>query len=578
MNIGTILQEYDGMFGKYSMDEINRFLDKCAGQAASECDLYSLIIILNEIIAFSRDTKQRGRALKNCETVINLMDMNNMKSKERYVTTLLNVANTYRTFGMFEAASKLYGMIDKLYEQRLNLHDMEVVSLYNNWSLLCQDMGEYEEAEKLLEKALYIIVQYKEMMIEQADTRTNLASVLIQLNDYDEAMEQLEIALSIYEWNEDAVLNYSSALCVAGDGKYMSGSYGEAAKYYRKALQEVEKHSGKTDVYNKIMKKYKLSLSKAGNIIIRCKEFYTECMAHVIELEFPKYEGRIAVGLAGPGSECFGFDDQLSDDENYGVRLCFWVSKETYDEIGVQLESVYERILDQYGGNHVHGTSGVYVAEDYFYRIIEMNHLPLDIKDWYRVKTENLATALNGEIFRDDEGIVTGIREKLADYPEKIRLLKLAEEVHKFSQCVQYNYGRMMAREDYVTASIAKSDGLKHVMKIVYLLNHKYAPYYKWLRKGMIRLEILPEVGDMLDLIAAMPDQRNVWNMDNYSASRLNKEDSVSVAFDKIAGLILAELGRQGIVDGESRNLDSYCNEIIRKAENHEKEIVDVMA
>ncbi len=38
--------------------------------------------------------------------------------------------------------------------------------------------------------------------------------------------------------------------------------------------------------------------------------------------KFQAYESRIAVGLVGKGSDCFGFDDVLSQDHDFGTALC----------------------------------------------------------------------------------------------------------------------------------------------------------------------------------------------------------------------------------------------------------------
>ena len=46
------------------------------------------------------------------------------------------------------------------------------------------------------------------------------------------------------------------------------------------------------------------------------KAYYEEYGRPMIREKFPDYEGRIAVGLAGEGSECFGYDDEISRDHD----------------------------------------------------------------------------------------------------------------------------------------------------------------------------------------------------------------------------------------------------------------------
>ena len=45
----------------------------------------------------------------------------------------------------------------------------------------------------------------------------------------------------------------------------------------------------------------------------KARELYESRGTELIHRLFPEYEDKIAVGLAGHGSECFGYDDELSD-------------------------------------------------------------------------------------------------------------------------------------------------------------------------------------------------------------------------------------------------------------------------
>ena len=65
----------------------------------------------------------------------------------------------------------------------------------------------------------------------------------------------------------------------------------------------------------------------------------------MIHEEFPNYEARIAVGLVGEGSECFGYNDAISRDHDFALGFCLWLSEEDYRSIGGMLQKSYEQLL-----------------------------------------------------------------------------------------------------------------------------------------------------------------------------------------------------------------------------------------
>ena len=42
------------------------------------------------------------------------------------------------------------------------------------------------------------------------------------------------------------------------------------------------------------------------------RKYYETFGSPMIKEKFPQFEERIAIGLVGEGSECFGFDDDIS--------------------------------------------------------------------------------------------------------------------------------------------------------------------------------------------------------------------------------------------------------------------------
>ena len=53
------------------------------------------------------------------------------------------------------------------------------------------------------------------------------------------------------------------------------------------------------------------------------------------------------------------------------------------------------------------------------------------------------------------------------------------------AQSGQYNYARCMQREDEVAATLALNEFIDQTLSLLYLLNKKYKPYYKWSYYGL---------------------------------------------------------------------------------------------
>ena len=64
------------------------------------------------------------------------------------------------------------------------------------------------------------------------------------------------------------------------------------------------------------------------NGIELARAFYLECGKPMLEEQFPQLKDRIATGLVGSGSECFGFDDEISRDHDFEPGFCIFLPGE----------------------------------------------------------------------------------------------------------------------------------------------------------------------------------------------------------------------------------------------------------
>ncbi len=226
-----------------------------------------------------------------------------------------------------------------------------------------------------------------------------------------------------------------------------------------------------------------------------------EKAAPLLVSEFPRDVGRIAVGLAGPGSECFGFDDEISRDHDFAPRLCLWIPEEDALRLGEPLKAFYARLTADLPGvtPQAEDRSGVILIPEFYRRFTGCPGAPKEPMQWLRVPDHLLAAAVNGEVFRDDLGAFTTVREELLrGYPPDVRRKKLAARLFTMGQAGQYNLPRSLRRGDAVAAFLASAEFTSAALRAVYLLNGRYAPYYKWLYRGARDLPLCREAVRLL--------------------------------------------------------------------------------
>lgn len=295
-----------------------------------------------------------------------------------------------------------------------------------------------------------------------------------------------------------------------------------------------------------------------------CRKYYENFGKEMISQKFPEYENKIAVGLCGEGSECFGFEDQISLDHDCGPGFAMWIDDSTFDAIGNDLQKAYVELPDEFMGykriNTSYGSNrcGVSRINDYYRRVL--GGYDFDINgdiNWYRLNEDILATATNGEIFVDAEGVFTAKRNRLLEYyPDNIWLEKLARSLILSAQSGQYNYPRLMARGEYVAARIALSEYMKNTMHAIFFINRKYSPYYKWQRRALSQLPALSELGEYFDAICELPLEKEAWEGKIYSQT-LNADDRIVLIIETVAQKISEKLNEMGLSSSTDRYLET---------------------
>ena len=209
----------------------------------------------------------------------------------------------------------------------------------------------------------------------------------------------------------------------------------------------------------------------------------------MLEAEFPALLPCLAVGLCGSGSECFGFDDEVSQDHDFEPGFIIFLPGE--DKVSRRdaflLERAYAKLPKEFEGfrraslSPVGGARhGVVRTTDFFRNKVGSPDGVLTLSQWMTQPEELLAEAVNGEIFFDNLGEVNSIRSALSAYPRDIMLKKLAGRLLLAAQAGQYNYRRALSHGETAAAQLAAIRFSENAMAAIFLLNGRYMPYYKW--------------------------------------------------------------------------------------------------
>lgn len=565
MDVEMIIKEYDKRLKEQSVKEVEAFLEENIKKAKEIKDDNALFSLYNEVIGFFRDITCESKAIYYCKSLLELMDKMKLKDTTYYATALLNITNAYRAFGMLKESKELYDEIYKIYEKHYEKTDVIFAGYYNNLGLLYQEMNDYESAIKVFEQALIIAKADDKYRMEAAISKINLAATLFCAGSEEklrEGKKYLEEAVLYFEENAKDDFHYSAALAAYGDLYTELKNYKKALKYYQSAMDNLYSHVGKTKNYQRIEEKY-LSVKNMSKDSTKAEETGRKLVER-----FKQQKVKMAFGVAGEGSECFGYDDYISTDHDYGEGFIVWLTEKDYSRFGDEVSREYKKLMGENNetGGFFQKRRGVMSINEFYNSILktELNYEDGDKIPFDSIDEENLATAINGEVFFDESGVFSRIRNEIKSYyPEEFRRKKLANRLHEFSQYAQSNYERMMARKDYVSAAICKAKAIETVMDIGYLLNKKYAPFYKWKKRGMEDFTVLRELIEDVEKITEITIQKKAWENYIYDSGKINKNDETVMMFEKVAKDILEEMKKQNLVDGMDTFLDGYCYQVL---------------
>lgn len=230
-----------------------------------------------------------------------------------------------------------------------------------------------------------------------------------------------------------------------------------------------------------------------------CERYFLECGLPQLQSNCEQLLSKMTIGLIGDGSECLGFDDDLSRDHDWGPGFCIWLNSSDYLSIGPAIQKVYESLPGNFSGFKARTTSawgnervGVLDTGKFYRRYLGRQKTPETLQQWLMIPENALATATNGKIFHDSNNDFSRIRaDLLHGYPEDVRLKKIVARCMQAGQAGQYNYPRALKRKSPYAAMQACAQYCDATLSLIFLFNNHYFPFYKWAHLSVKKLPVL---------------------------------------------------------------------------------------
>ncbi len=607
MNLNQVFNELDDMMRRADIDKVIPYLEGKCKEAEEEGDGGSLVSILNELVGFCRETCQYEKAMEYAASALQVIEQIGLNDTVHHATTFLNIANCLRAAGRLTDSLNTYHKVEAMYHRMLSDKDFGFASLYNNESLLYQETGDYNSAYECLKKALSIVREYPDKEWELAVTYANLANTCLQLktpdinsNDYslegninvsntegevfeDKIMEYADNSISLFHKLNETDTHIAAALTAKGQLMERKGKYTEAIECYEEALTAIKTTLGETDFFRRVLDYLKVSVRRSGKEYSGIYKGYLsdnrESFTGGLELNrdyyntvgkpmlLEKYSDiftKLTIGMIGEGSDCFGFDDQLSMDHDWGPGFYIWLEDDLYKSVGDRLEKDYELLPQEFMGhkriNTVHGKRRVgvcsvgdfcryYLGDIAYEQWITKGHISSD--NMLSIPMYRLAAFCNGEIFEaGDDSTLCKLRDYINNYYDASAATRLlCQALAEFGQNAQYNYPRMKKRGDNTVAMQLLFRGLNKALIAAYILNRQYAPHDKWLMKGTGKFTVLKDLPKLISDISVKAAKTYIEDIEGASKDIKDKDiQTVEVLVEQLANMLLTEALKQNYI------------------------------
>lgn len=253
------------------------------------------------------------------------------------------------------------------------------------------------------------------------------------------------------------------------------------------------------------------------------QQFFEQHLAPLLASDFPDLS--YAAARLGDGSDVLGYDDEMSTDHDWGIRMQLFLSEEAHggwatavhEQLRRSLPPLFQgvpvhfgepnkqgvRLLEERVAGPVDHRIEIWTLRGFFKKQLAIDpYDTLDAIDWLTIPQQLLLSVTKGRVFHDPEGALAQFREKFAYFPKDVWLYLMASQWGRISQ-EEHLMGRAGVAGDELGSRLIGARLVRDVMMLCFLQERTYAPYAKWFGTAFAELEngrhLLPVLNEVLN-------------------------------------------------------------------------------
>ncbi len=223
------------------------------------------------------------------------------------------------------------------------------------------------------------------------------------------------------------------------------------------------------------------------------RAYYHQVVGPAVRAAWPGL--RHAARRLGSGSDVLGFDDDVSRDHDWGLRLNLLVPRHRADEVAAELDrvlperfagyptrfpttwdpQVQHRVQVEDFGLFVRSRIGVDAVG------------ALSVQEWLSLTGQAVLEVVAGPVFADTAGDLTAARARLIWYPEDVWRYVVAADWARLAQELPF-VGRTAERGDNLGSGVITARLVSVASHLAHLLDRRWPPYSKWIGTSLTRL------------------------------------------------------------------------------------------